>query len=109
MNITMNFHQMEPTPAIKEVVTKKSEKLKKFFDGAFDLKWTMSAGKKGHHSHALLAGDGITLNADSVEDDLYKTFDEVVSKLEKQLAKKKSISSNHIHHKNSIKENTAED
>ena len=99
MNITMNFHQLEATPSIKEVVEKKSEKLKKFFEGDFDLKWTFSAGKEGHHTHALLASDGFTLNADSTKDDLYKTFDDVVSKLEKQLLKKKNMAKDHIHHK----------
>lgn len=99
MNVTMNFHQLEPTDAIKDVVQKKSEKLTKFFNGSFDLKWTMSAGKEGHHSHALLASDGFTLNADATEDDLYKTFDEVVHKLERQLSKIKNISKDHIHKK----------
>ncbi|MEX1099729.1 MAG: ribosome-associated translation inhibitor RaiA [Bacteriovoracaceae bacterium] len=98
MNVTVNFHQMEPTPAIKEMVEKKSAKLKKFFDGGFDLKWTLEAGKDGHHAHALLASDGFTLNADSVKEDMYKTFDDVVSKLEKQLVKKKTIAKDHIHH-----------
>lgn len=99
MNIIMNFHQLEPTDAIKDVVTKKSEKLKKFFEGAFEVKWTMSADKNGHHSHAIITGNGFNINADSVKDDLYKTFDEVISKLEKQLSKKKSISKNKIHRK----------
>ena len=97
MNVTMNFHQIESTPAIKEMVEKKSAKLKKFFNSGFDLKWTLSVEKGGHHSHAILAADGFTLNADSVKDDLYKTFDDVVSKLEKQLVKKKSQAKDHIH------------
>lgn len=102
MNITMNFHQLEPTPSIKDMVEKKSEKLKKFFDGSFDLKWTMTAGKEGHHSHALLAGNGFTLNAEATRDDLYKTFDEVVQKLERQLMKKKSSSKDHIHRNRTV-------
>lgn len=104
MNVIMNFHQLEPTDAIKEVVEKKSGKLKKFFDGAFEVKWTMSAGKEGHHSHAMITGDGLKINADSVKDDLYKTFDEVVAKLEKQLSKKKNIDKNHIHRRETAKE-----
>ncbi len=97
MNVTMNFHQLESTPAIKDMVEKKSGKLKKYFDKSFDLKWTLSVSKEGHHSHVILASDGYTLNADSVKDDLYKTFDDVVAKLEKQLVKKKSQSKDHIH------------
>tara|TARA_B100001971_G_scaffold215193_1_gene260005 strand:- start:95713 stop:96111 length:399 start_codon:yes stop_codon:yes gene_type:complete len=97
MRLEINFHQLESTPAIKEMVEHKSQKLTKFFEGSFDLKWTLSTGKEGHHSHALLASKGFTLNADSTKDDLYKTFDDVVSKLEKQLAKKKNMAKDHIH------------
>ena len=99
MKVTINFHQLESTPSIKEMVEKKSEKLKKFFDGSFDVRWTVSAGKEGHHAHVLLASDGFTLNVDSYKDDLYKTFDDAVAKLEKQLTKKKSMAKDHIHRK----------
>lgn len=99
MKLEMNFHQLESTPAIKEMIEHKSQKLAKFFDGAFEVKWTVEAGKQGHHSHVLLAADGFTLNADSTKDDLYKTFDDVVLKLEKQLNKKKSMAKDHIHRK----------
>ena len=47
----------------------------------------------------IVAGDGFTINADSVKDDLYKTMDDAVSKLEKQLSKKKSQTKEKIHHK----------
>lgn len=99
MKVEINFHQLESTPAIKDMVEHKSKKLSKFFEGSFDLKWTLSTGKEGHHSHALLASDGFTLNADSTKDDLYKTFDDVIVKLEKQLAKKKNMAKDHIHRK----------
>lgn len=99
MNLTINFHQLESTPAIKEMAEKKSKKLTKFFDKGFDLTWTLSAGKDGHQAKALLAGNGFTLNAESTKDDLYKTFDDVVGKLEKQLVKRKDIAKDHIHHK----------
>lgn len=99
MNLQINFHQIESTPAIKDKIEKKCEKLKKFFDGNFDVKWTCSTGKEGHHSHVIVAANGFTVNADSIKDDLYKTFDDAVSKIEKQLAKKKTQMKDKIHHK----------
>lgn len=99
MNLQINFHQIESTPAIKDKIKKKCEKLKKFFDGNFDVKWTCSTGKEGHHSHVIVAANGFTVNADSIKDDLYKTFDDAVSKIEKQLAKKKTQMKDKIHHK----------
>lgn len=109
LNVILNFHQLEPTPAIKDVLTRKSAKLQKFFLGPAELSWTMSAGKEGHQSHAKLSGDGSTFNASSTRDDLYKTFDDVIGKLERQLVKKKSISKNHIHRKHGNSELLAEE
>lgn len=99
MNLQINFHQIDSTPAIKEKIENKCEKLKKFFDGKFDVKWTCSTGKDGHHSHAIITANGFTVNADSTKDDLYKTFDDVLSKIEKQLSKKKTKMKDKIHHK----------
>ena len=104
MNVTMNFHQIESTPAIKEMVEKKSAKLKKFFNSGFDLKWTLSVEKGGHHSHAILAADGFTLNADSVKDDLYKTFPSEVTYREKLSMSQPSVGSAKIKLVNKINE-----
>jgi len=101
MNLKINFHQVDSTPTIKEMISKKSEKLSKYFNGKFDVNWTCSMGREGHHSHVQLTCNGFTVNADSTLPDLYKTFDAVVGKLEKQLAKKKDKSREHIHHKHS--------
>lgn len=97
MNLQINFHQIDATDAIKSKIESKCEKLKKFFDGHFDVKWTCSTGKEGHHSHAIIAGNGFTINADSTKDDLYKTLDDVISKAEKQLSKRKTQIKDKIH------------
>lgn len=99
MNLQINFHQIDSTPSIQEMIQHKCEKLTKYFEGHFDVKWTCSTGKEGHHSHVIIASKGFTINADSVKDDLYKTIDDVILKLDKQLAKKKSQTKDKIHHK----------
>jgi putative sigma-54 modulation protein len=99
MNLKINFNHMESTDAIKEKITGKAEKLTKYFDGKFDVTWTVSADKAGHHSHVTVACAGFTANADSTKDDLYKTLDDVLHKVEKQLQKHKSQMKDKIHHK----------
>jgi len=99
MNLQINFHQIDSTEAIKEKIQSKCNKLNKFFEGHFDVKWTCSTGKDGHHSHAIIAGNGFTINADSTKDDLYKTFDDVITKIERQLSKKKTQMKDKIHRK----------
>lgn len=99
MNLQINFNQMQSTDAIKRKISEKSNKLSKYFNGKFDITWTVSADKAGHHSHITLKYDKIILNADSTKDDLYKTFDDVVAKIEKQLLKYKDQLVDKIHHK----------
>ena len=103
MNLKIKFHQIDSTEAIKNKITEKCEKLGKFFEGHFDVNWTCSTGKEGHHSHAIVAGKGFTINAESTRDDLYKTFDDVITKIEKQLSKRKSQMKDKIHHKHDDK------
>ena len=99
MNLQINFGQMSSTEAIKEKIHQKANKLTKYFDGKFNIVWTVSVDKAGHHSHVTLKYDKILINADSTKDDLYKTFDDVISKIERQLLKYKTQMMNKIHHK----------
>ena len=102
MNLQINFHQIESTPSIKERIEQKCKKLEKYFDGNYEVNWTCSTSKEGHHSHVILIANGWTINADSTRDDLYKTFDDALGKVEKQILKKKSQSKDKIHHKHGI-------
>ena len=112
MKLNINFDSIESTPAIKEKIEKKAAKLKKFFDGGFDVNWTCSADKSGHHSKVHINYKGFSVNADSTKDDLYKTFDDALTKLEKQLAKHKDQLKDKIHRESEVNfqdENYSED
>ena len=97
MKVKMNFNQMESTPAIKEMIESKSQKISKFFDGNLEVEWTCHVDKAGHHSHVEVWGKGFTLNANSTQDDLYKTFDDAMHKIERQLTRKKDEMKDKIH------------
>lgn len=99
MNLHINFHQMEPTDAIKGIIEKKSKKLEKFFSKTVETEWFLDAGKEGHHARAVLSSQGYHFNADSKTEDLYKAIDEVIHKMEAQIKKKVSKSKNHSNKK----------
>lgn len=90
MNCHINFHQLEPTEAIKNVVNKKTNKLEKFFDRAVEVEWFLKADKEGHHAKAVLSSEGFHINATSKTDDLYKAIDEVEHKMETQIKKQRA-------------------
>lgn len=105
MKVQIAYHGLDSTPAIDTVIRDKTKKLKKFFDGQFDVNWTCKTDNEGHHSHAQVIARGFKLNAYDTDDDLYKTVDHVVSKIDRQLRKKKDIAKDHIHRRNvTIKE-----
>ncbi|MAZ49538.1 MAG: ribosomal subunit interface protein [Halobacteriovoraceae bacterium] len=97
MELKINFHHLESTDAIKSRIQEKSEHLKKFFAGNFKLEWTCEVQGSEQRSHAHLTGKQMDLNASATDSDLYKTFDMVISKLEKQLARQKDQVKDHIH------------
>lgn len=97
MQLIINFEHLDSSDAIKDTIEQKANKLTNFFNGEFKVYWTCSLNKTRYRSHVSLVGDHLALHADSVQDDLYKTFDDVIAKLEKQLLKVKSKSKDHIH------------
>ena len=102
MNLRTNFTHIEPTESLKSKIEEKAMKLNKFFNGRFDINWTCSTEKDQHISHVTVSGAKKTFNATSKKDDLYKTFDDVIGKLEKQIGKTKEMSKDHLHHKHEI-------
>jgi putative sigma-54 modulation protein len=115
MKLNINFNHLESTPAITAKIESKSSKLKKFFDGGFDVNWTCSVDKSGHTSKIHINYKGLSVNADSTKDDLYKTFDDVIHKVERQLEKHKAQMKDNVHGHEShtnlefVDENAAED
>lgn len=109
MNIQIHFTHIEATDALKNTIKKKAQKLEKFFHRHFEITWTCSVEKNEHSSHVIVSGDGFTLNASSAQDHLYKTFDEVISKLEKQIARKRGNRNGHLHNQIPLSELTREE
>ena len=91
MEIKIAYRHLESTPSIDEKIREKAEKLKKFFDGKMHVDWTCSVEKDVHSSEVKVTGDHFTYHASAEADSLYKTIDESVHKLEKQILKKKEM------------------
>ena len=89
MKITISFRNLEHTKALDEKIRQKSERLKKYFEGHVDIQWFCYVKDNEHHADIKLMGPTIHANASAKSDNLYKTFDLVVTKIEKQLQKKK--------------------
>lgn len=97
MKITVAFKNIPHTEALDEKIQQKSQKLEKFLDGNTEIQWFCHVKDHLHYADVKLIAPTITLNAEASSDSLYKTLDLVVSKLAKQLQKKKEKWKNHLH------------
>ena len=100
MKIVSSFKHLEHTPALDQKIEAKSPKLKKFFEGNFEVHWTCYVRDDGAHcAEVKLLGPSFEYHATAHSDSLYKTLDLAVNKIEKQVSKKKDKWKSRISHK----------
>jgi putative sigma-54 modulation protein len=100
MKLTISFQNMKHTPSLDERIEEKTQKLDRYFEGKYHAKWTCTVKDNSHHAEVELIGPRETYHASAKADNMYKTFDAVVAKLEKQIHKKHDRIRNKIHRKN---------
>lgn len=107
MKIVSSFKRLEHTPSLDAKIEEKSQKLKKFFEGNFEVQWTCSIGDRGKQvAEVKVVGPSFEYHAAAESDKLYKSLDLVIQKVQRQVNKKKDKWKNHISrkHKTSVKD-----
>jgi len=99
MKLTITFQHLEHTPSLDERIEEKTSKLKRYFDDSFHAKWTCSVKDNFHFADVEILHKGDVFHASAKADNLYKTFDVALSKLEKQVSKRQGRLKNKIHRK----------
>ena len=99
MEVKVSYKHLESTPSIQETVEKKAIKLKKYFNGKMYVDWICTIEGDVHRSDVTVSGDDFQYHASATNSGLYRTLDDVIQKLERQLRKKKEMVKNRIHRK----------
>jgi putative sigma-54 modulation protein len=103
MKIVSSFKHLEHTEALDQQIEAKSQKLKKFFEGNFEVQWTCFIKEDGSHCAEIkLLGPQFEYHASAHAENLYKSFDLVINKIEKQIHKKKTKWKGHISQKHKL-------
>ncbi len=89
MNLKISYKHLQSTAGIDDITRRKSEKLKKYFEGKLNLDWNFTVEKHLHIAHCHLTGDHIEFFAEATTDNLYSAIDEVIRHLERQVRKNK--------------------
>lgn len=90
MNVSVFYKNGRSTDAMTKMVDEKLSKLDRFFRQSVDAKVTMSVEGRDHKIEVLIPFNGLMLRGEEKTDDMYKSIDKVVEKLERQLRKYKT-------------------
>ena len=102
MNLTISGHHLEVTPAIREYVQSKLERIKRHFDHVIDIAVILTVEKlpekeKRQKAEINLHLRGKDLHVESMAHDLYAAIDALVDKLDRQVIKYKTKLQDHQH------------
>ena len=103
MNLTISGHHLDVTPALRNYVTTKLDRITRHFDQVVGVKVLLSVEnqkekEKHQHAECSVRVKGSDLFAESAHEDLYAAVDELVDKLDRQV----------VRHKNRLQDHHAE-
>ena len=89
MQVNISGHHVEVTPALRDYVIKKLDRLEAHFDNITNVQVTLSVEKLRHKAEAILHIRGADINAVADDEDMYAAIDGLSDKLDRQLVKHK--------------------
>ena len=89
MNLNLTGRHLEITPAIREHVISKLDKVKRHFDNVIDVSVILSVDKLQQKAEASLHLSGKTIIAETSDTNLYVAIDALIESLDRQVLKHK--------------------
>lgn len=89
MNLTLAGHHLHITPAIREYVTSKLERVGRHFDDLMDVNVVLSVEKLQQKIEANIHVRGKELFVEAEDENLYAAIDLLADKLDRQIIKHK--------------------
>ncbi len=89
MNLNLTGRHLEITPAIREHVLGKLDKVKRHFDNVIDINVILSVDKLVQKAEANVHVSGKNIFAETSDDNLYVAIDALVDSLDRQVLKHK--------------------
>lgn len=89
MQIAVTFRHMEADDGLKRYVKGKVQRLQKYIENPREVHVVLSAEKFRHIAEITILGDGMTLNSQGRNSDLYAAIDQTVEKMERQIRERR--------------------
>ena len=102
MNLTISGHHLEVTPALRDYVITKLDKITRHYDKVVDVKVILTVEKQKEKERRQRAEcnihvKGNDMYAQSAHEDLYAAVDDLVTKLDRQVVRHKDRIQSHQH------------
>ena len=104
MQVNLTGHHVEITPALKEYLNNKMERIERHSEHVTDIHCILTVEKLQHKAEAKVNVTGGSLFADSTDEDMYAAIDSLIDKLDRQIKKHKEKLTDH-HARDSAKRN----
>ncbi|NBD21269.1 ribosome-associated translation inhibitor RaiA [Aquabacterium fontiphilum] len=102
MNLTISGHHLEVTPALREYVLTKLDRVTRHFDQVVDIAVLLTVEKqkekdRRQKAEVNLHMKGKDIFVETAHEDLYAAIDQLVDKLDRQVCRHKSKVQDHHH------------
>jgi putative sigma-54 modulation protein len=106
MNLHLTGHHLQITPAIRDYVSGKMDRITHHFDHVIDVNVILSVEKLQHKVEATVHVRGKDIFCESVASDMYAAIDQLTDKLDRTILKHKEKSLAQRH--DTVKQQAAE-
>ncbi len=107
MNLCLTGHHLDITPAIRDYVLAKLDRVTRHFDDVIDVNVVMSVDKLRHKVEVNLHARGKDIHVEAIAPDMYAAIDALADKLDRQVIKHKEKRELHRHEGAAIKRGDA--
>lgn len=102
MNLTISGHHLEVTPALREYVVTKLDRVTRHFDQVVDINVLLTVEKqkekeRRQRAEVTLHVKGRDIFCEQSHEDLYAAIDQLMDKLDRQVCRHKEILQSHAH------------
>ena len=103
MQNDLTGHHIDITPALRDYVNEKMDRIARHFDNVTHCHVVLSVEKNRHKAEATINLSGGGLHADAVQDDMYAAIDALVDKLDRQIKRHKEKVTDHHRSEGALK------
>ncbi len=97
MNLNITGHHVEVTPALRDYVTGKLDRVIRHFDNVTSISVILSVEKLRQKAEVTLHVRGKDIFVESDDNDMYAAIDSMTDKLDRQVIKYKQKNQEHNH------------